>query len=108
MGVELVTTRRGEEEFVAAGPRATETARHLDRAAEPFWAHADRALFLLRDAGRVVGRVAAVANAAHDRTHGDGAGFFAWLETPAAPGAARLLLGAAEAWLRDRGYASVR
>ena len=43
----------------------------LDEAKNPFWKHAKRKLFLARKGGRVVGRIAAIADAEHNRVHAD-------------------------------------
>src|SRR4051794_22254943 len=48
----------------------------LDEQANPFYEHASRRLFLARRAGKVVGRIAAIENSAHNRHHGDRVGFF--------------------------------
>jgi hypothetical protein len=76
MVVERVASRRGLDEFVEAFPHPELTRRRLDTDAEPYWRHASRELFLLRDGRRVVGRIAAIANASHDVLHADGRGFF--------------------------------
>lgn len=68
----------------------------LDPAKNPFWKHARRSLFLARRNGRVVGRVAAIADDEHNRVHGDRTGFFGFFECENDPGAARALFEAAE------------
>jgi GNAT superfamily N-acetyltransferase len=96
MLVERALARRGLEEFVAVGPRPELARRRLDMHAEAFWRRARRELFLLRDGGRVVGRVAAIET-------GVEVGHFGWLSCPDDPDAARALLEAASQWLRERG-----
>ncbi len=108
MVVERVATRRGLEDFVEWGSRPDLTARRLDADVEPYWKHAARELFLLRDGRRVVGRIAAIANLSHDSRHADGRGFFGWFDAPNDPDAARALVEAAGQWLRERGYTHVR
>jgi GNAT superfamily N-acetyltransferase len=108
MLVERVTHGRGLAEFAAAGPRPELTLRRLDAQLEPFWRHSARELFLLRDGRRVVGRIAAVTNAAHDTAHGPGVGFFGWMQCPDDADAARALMEAAAQWLRERGCQLVR
>ena len=73
----------------------------LDEAKNPFWKHAKRRLFLARRAGKVVGRIAAIADAEHNRVHADKTGFFGFFECENDPEAARALLGRAEAAARE-------
>jgi len=70
----------------------------------PFYAEgaAERELFLARRNGRVCGRVAAIVNRAHNVFHGDRWGFFGFFECEDDPAAARALLDAAAAWVRER------
>jgi GNAT superfamily N-acetyltransferase len=75
----------------------------LDTARNPFFAHATRELYLARAAGRVVGRIAAIRDSAHEAVHQDGAGFFGFFDTTDEPAVARALLDAAAAQLRERG-----
>jgi GNAT superfamily N-acetyltransferase len=69
----------------------------LDPARNPFWQHARRTLFLARRGGRVVGRVAAIADDEHNRVHGDRTAFFGFFECENDPDAARGLFDAADA-----------
>jgi hypothetical protein len=80
----------------------------LDRKGNPFYREADRALFVARRDGAVVGRVAAVENRWHNRHHSDRVGFFGFFECLDDLAAARELLAAAESWLRARGLTTVR
>ena len=73
----------------------------LDEAKNPFWKHAKRRLFLARRAGKVVGRIAAIADAEHNRVHADKTGFFGFFECENDPEAARALLTRAEAAARE-------
>src|SRR5262249_2332968 len=52
----------------------------LDEAKNPFWKHAWRRLFLARRDGRVVGRVAAIVDDAHNRVHSEKTAFFGFSE----------------------------
>jgi len=80
----------------------------LDRARNPFFAHATRELYLARSGGRVVGRIAAIHDSAHEAVHRDGAGFFGFFETTDDPAVAGALLDAAAAHLRGRGCRLMR
>ncbi len=84
-------------------PMLRRDARALvDRAKNPFYSHAERALFVARRGGRPVGRIAAIHDRLHLETHHDGAGFFGFFECEDDPPAAKALLDAAGAWLRAR------
>jgi GNAT superfamily N-acetyltransferase len=80
----------------------------LDPARNPFYAHADRELFLGRRGGRVVGRIAAIHDRLHQETHADRTGFFGFFESVDDAAVSGALLDAAAGWLRARGLAVVR
>jgi GNAT superfamily N-acetyltransferase len=73
----------------------------LDEAKNPFWKHAKRKLFLARRGGRVVGRIAAIVDAEHNRVHGEKTGFFGFFECENDQEAASRLLEAAERSARE-------
>ncbi|HEY7393977.1 MAG TPA: hypothetical protein VH559_04005 [Gemmatimonadaceae bacterium] len=79
----------------------------LDRR-NPFYATADRQLFLALRGGMPVGRIAAIENRAHNQFHGDRVGFFGFFESNNDPEAAASLFGAAEKWLAARGLDTMR
>ena len=68
----------------------------LDPEKNPFWKHARRTLFLARRDGRVVGRIAAIADDEHNRVHADRTAFFGYFECENDQDAARALFDAAE------------
>jgi hypothetical protein len=73
----------------------------------PFFAHADAALFLARDAsGRVAGRIAAIDDRLHKQTHRENIAMFGFFE--AATAAAAHALDAVERWAAERGREAVR
>ena len=85
-------------------PLLVDQRRALDpRRGEFFQAGHTGALFLARREGKAIGRIAALRNETHLRTHGDGVGFFGFFECVNEVDTARALLAAAEAWLRERG-----
>ena len=86
-------------------PRIMERARF--KPGHPFFEHADTALFLARDGGRLVGRIAAIDDRLHNQTHQDRTAAFGFFEA-ASQEAAHRLLAAAEAWARSRGSARLR
>lgn len=85
-------------------PLRSQVAGLLDRR-HPFYAEgaADREVFLARRAGRPVGRVVAILNAAHNRCHQDRSGFFGFFESEDDPAVAQALLESAAGWLRSKG-----
>ena len=80
----------------------------LDREKHPFYANAQAEFFLARRDGRVVGRIAAILDRAHNRYHGEEAGFFGFFECEEDPDAARALLECARAWVAARGARLLR
>ncbi len=80
----------------------------LDVRKNPFYRDADRALFLARREGRVVGRIAAIENRAHNRFHGDRVGFWGFFECEDDQEAANALFEVAQSWLASRGLDVMR
>jgi len=68
----------------------------------PFFHHAEAAYFLVRNSGRVVGRIAALIDRNHISIHNEQAGFFGFFECLPDIAVAQELLNAAAAWLKDR------
>jgi GNAT superfamily N-acetyltransferase len=73
----------------------------------PFWFHAERALFTARRDGAVVGRVAAIKDDDYVKFSGEPCGYFGFFECRDDAEAAGALWDAASAWLRDRGMTGV-
>ncbi len=80
----------------------------LDKAKHPFYKDAETELFLARQNGRVVGRIAAIFDKAHNRFHGEEAGFFGFYESVDDPAVAKALLTAARQWVAGRGARFLR
>jgi GNAT superfamily N-acetyltransferase len=80
----------------------------FDRAKNPFFEHAEVESFLAWRDGRVVGRIAAIDNRAHNEFHGDKVGFYGFFECEDDVEAAQALFDAAEAWLAARGMDTMR
>jgi len=108
LSVTEVSSRRDLAEFVElpyriyaaekdwVPPLRSDVRWMLDEAKNPFWQHARRTLLLARRGGRVVGRIAAIADDAHNRVHADRTGFFGFFECENDAEAARGLFAAAE------------
>jgi GNAT superfamily N-acetyltransferase len=80
----------------------------LNREKHPFYANADMEMFLARQNGKVVGRIAAIFDRAYNRFHEESAGFFGFFECIDNQGVADALLGKARLWLQDRGAKVIR
>src|SRR5947207_1684161 len=74
----------------------------------PFFQHAEVQCFVGRLDGRIVGRIAAIKNDAHNREHGDRVGFYGFFESVDDPAVARALFDTAAAWLRQKGFETMR
>jgi hypothetical protein len=80
----------------------------LDTKRNPFYKLADRRLFVARRNGRLIGRIAAIENRAHNSFHGDRVGFFGFFEAIDDGEVAASLFAAAREWLAARGLTSIR
>lgn len=89
-------------------PLRMSVAGALDRKKHPFHRHAEVAYFVAERGGRLVGRIAAIVNHAHNRFHEESTGFFGLFEAEDDPGTARALLDAASTWLAARGMERMR
>lgn len=74
----------------------------------PFYNDAESEAFLARQNGRVVGRVVAIVNHAHNRHYDEQRGFFGFFECINDASVAASLFAAAENWLREKGMTDVR
>lgn len=79
----------------------------FDPAKNPFYEHARVDLFLAYRAGEVVGRVAAIDDDNHNRTHDDNLAFFGFFEAKDGE-AAEALLARVEEWGRRLGRRAIR
>ncbi len=85
---------RGDSNW--APPLRSDVRWMLDEAKNPFWKHSRRRVFLARRDGRVVGRIAAIADDEHNRIHADRTAFFGFFECENDADACRALFEAAE------------
>lgn len=81
---------------------------NLDTKRNPFYRAADRQLFLALRGGKVVGRIAAIENRAHNATYADRIGFFGFFECVDDQDVASGLFEAAGRWLSSRGLTVMR
>ena len=80
----------------------------LNTKRHPFYKTADVEMFLARRSGRVVGRVMAILNHAHNEFHSERAGFFGFFEAENDQEAASALFEESADWLRSRGAELMR
>jgi hypothetical protein len=104
--VDYAYTRNRSDRHWVPPLRLAERER-FRRAGNPFFAHADVALFLALQSGAVVGRVGAIDDRLHNETHGDNIAMFGFFESATAE-AAQALFGAVERWAGERGRGTVR
>lgn len=74
----------------------------------PFYDDAESKAFIARKDGRVVGRVVAIVNHAHNRRYEEKRGFFGFFECIDDVEATRCLFDAAADWLREKGMTDIR
>jgi hypothetical protein len=74
----------------------------------PFFEHADGTIFTAHRNDFCVGRITAQIDREHIARHGDGAGFFGFLDTIDDEEVSKALLDAAAGWLSDRGMKRMR
>ncbi|HEU4388974.1 MAG TPA: N-acetyltransferase [Blastocatellia bacterium] len=74
----------------------------LNTARHPFYKTSDVEMFLAYRGKRVVGRIMAILNRAHNEFHQERAGFFGFFDVENDPDAATALLDAARQWLQAR------
>ncbi len=89
-------------------PLDMEISDRLTPEKNPFFEHAEVALFTAWKEGTLVGRISAQIDHEHLRLHRDNAGFFGFFDTVDDQEVASALVGAAENWLRERGIARMR
>lgn len=80
----------------------------FDREKNPFFAHATIESWLALAGDRVVGRITAIDNRAHNEFHSDRIGFFGFFECEDDPAAAMALFDVAAVWLAARGRDAMR
>ena len=83
-------------------------AEQLTPAKNPFFQHAEVALFTAWKDGALVGRISAQVDREHLKKHGDETGFFGFFDTVDDPEVGRALVAAAEKFLREHGMKRMR
>jgi GNAT superfamily N-acetyltransferase len=118
--VQPVNTRAQQKQFIDfawkhyAGdpnwvpPLLMEQKKLLGYKRHPFYDDGAIQTFLALRDGKVVGRIAAIVNNAHNRRAEEQRGFFGWFESIDEQAVANALFDAAAAWLKERGMTSFR
>jgi GNAT superfamily N-acetyltransferase len=88
-------------------PRPIVRHEFLDPATNPFFLHADVALFLARRGGEIVGRIAAIEDRNFNAFHGSKTAYFGLFECRNDPQVAQALVTAAKDWARWRGLDTI-
>jgi len=88
-------------------PLLMERHEFLDPARNPFFLHAEVALFLARRAGEIVGRIAAVEDRNFNAFHGSRVAYFGLFECVNDVPVAAALFQAVRDWARGRGLESI-
>ena len=74
----------------------------------PFFMHSEMEFFLAYRGNEIVGRVATIKNDNHNTTHHDKVGFFGFFECINDQEVANALFDAAGAWLKSKGFDTMR
>lgn len=97
---------KGDENFVP--PLIQDRRKLLNEEKNPFYKHAEIQHFLAKRDSKVIGRISAIINGNHNKTHNDKVGFFGFFECINSPEVAAALFEAAESWLKERGMDTCR
>lgn len=89
-------------------PLLMERKAFIDPKKNPFFQHAEVALFLARKDKKACGRIAAIINHNHNAFHNDRVGFFGLFECINDQDVANSLFDKASSWLRQRGMDVMR
>jgi GNAT superfamily N-acetyltransferase len=89
-------------------PLIMDRMKLIDTQKNPFYKHADIALFLAYRNNEIVGRIGAITNDLHNKTHNDNIGFFGFFECIDDQEVADNLFNEAVKWLKSKGKDGVR
>lgn len=97
---------RGDKNF--APPLVFDRMKLLNTEKNPFYKHSEIQLWVAESNGEIVGRIAAITNDNHNKTHNDKIGFFGFFECVDNVEVAKALLDTAEQWLKSKGKDTMR
>jgi len=89
-------------------PLISERMKILNVNKNPFFLHSKIKLFLAESGDEVIGRIAAITNENHNKTHNDTVGFFGFFECINNQDIANTLFEYAGKWLRENGMTVMR
>jgi hypothetical protein len=89
-------------------PLKKDVRRMLDPRRHPFWASAERRLFLVRRGSETVGRIAAIIDHRYNDFHGEKMGIWGFFECTDDPAAAAALFSAVKTWVHQKGMTFIR
>lgn len=89
-------------------PIIADRVKLLDTVKNPFYKHSIIQLFIAESDGKIVGRIAAIINDNHNKTHNDKVGFFGFFECINNQEVANALFDTAGDWLKARGMTVMR
>jgi len=91
-----------------APPLKKEIRRMLDPRRHPFWASAERKLFLARRGRETVGRIAGIIDRRYNELHDEKMGIWGFFECMDDSAAAAALFSAVETWVHQKGMTFLR
>lgn len=97
---------KGDENFVP--PVIYDRMKLMNEEKNPFFQHSELQSFLAVRNSEVIGRISAIINHNHNKTHNDKIGFFGFFECVDEQDVADALFREAEQWLKDRGMEASR
>lgn len=115
-----VTDKKGEMRFIKSQwlfykndknfvpPLIADRKKILDTVKNPFYKHSKIQLFLAESGNIIVGRIAAIINENHNKTHNDKIGFWGFFECLDNQDVANALFDVAGKWLKERGMDTMR
>jgi GNAT superfamily N-acetyltransferase len=120
LSIEPAQTRQDIEDFIRFPFRLykgdpnwvpillSERRKFLDPKHNPFFDHAEVALWLARRNGKVVGTISSHIDHLHNQTHNEEIGMFGLFEMVNDYAVAEALLSTAKGWVRERGMTALR
>jgi GNAT superfamily N-acetyltransferase len=120
LSIEPVQTNRDIEDFIRfpfklyqgdpnwVPPLLSEQRKFLSPEGNPFFAHAEVALWLARRNGEVVGTISSHIDHLHNQIHDEQIGMFGLFEMVEDYAVAEALLSTAREWVRERGMTALR
>lgn len=97
---------KGDSNFVP--PLIFDRMKLLNQKKNPFFKHSEIAMFMVEREGNIVGRIAAITNLNHNKTHDDKVGFFGFFECEDKQETADMLFAECKKFLVEKGMTQMR